>query len=463
MKKFSCGVLLAYLVLTITACPEPETEPEPDQSYSIPKEFWGNWVALTKEGFQSDISYNIHTPHVTFFSITENVINGETVGSPNEYFHVPRHGYVGVKFERLTHISPNIVYFECMKYYASGYTPIKLYLFPQYSKSPSFTGNIVSFDGVLPSWSIPSSRAVTGIGGMQIIVSNLDKSGQTTTATTDSNGNFTVNDIIPGDTYEVSVGDQIIQFTPVADGDNIGTITVTDGVNFKTTYSGSNAKRYSTRDYPITIYMKNTGTVRAAGTTYQITLDNGLTSVSGSSILSGIMGTVEPLGTGNIPLTIRCDSVQGDYEWKKLFIEIYDPLSQKTWNDSISILFHTSSITFELYPPYDRVDNRMDHRLSFAVISPDGESYVPSLMMNILQLAMEIPLLHGDYMIIVQGREGVYEICDNIGGRSNESASQFNDTGRYKPNQTAAQAATVQLPIMAYMIKDTFDFYKIRY
>ncbi|MDR0456953.1 MAG: carboxypeptidase-like regulatory domain-containing protein [Treponema sp.] len=474
MKKFVWGILIVFMVLYMNSCSlfdsEPGPKPEHDQEVKIPKEFWGNWVALTKEGFLSSGAYNIYTPYETALSITENTINKETIGAPNKYQNNPRYGYVGVSFEKLTNINPNMVYFECMKYYNSGYTPLKLYLFPMYSGASSFTGNVVGFDNLPSRANNVSSRAVSGIGGMGIVVSNLDKAGQTATATTDSNGNFTVNGIIPGDTYEVNVGDQKIQFTPVANGDNMGTITVTDGVNFKTTYSGSDAKRYTTRNYPITIYMKNTGTARASGTTYKITLDDGLTPVSGSSNLTGIMGTVEPSGTGNIQLTIKCDSVQGDYEWKKLFIEIYDPLSQKTWNDSVSILFHASAVTIELYPPYDRIDNRMDNRLSFAVLSPDGECHVPSpilyhfgLMQYVLPLKMEIPLLQGDYTIVVHGREGVYEISDNINGRSKETASQFTDTGRYKPNQTVSQAVTVQLPIMAYMIKDTFDFYKIRY
>ena len=469
MKNFISGVLIVYIVFSITSCPQPGNKP--DVGVTIPREFWGDWVALTKEGFLSDNFYNIHIPFETTLSITQNTINGESVGGPNEFWNIPRHGFAGVKFERLNSIHSNLVYFEAMRHFRDGYVPIKLYLVPKFLRPSSFTGSVVSFDNALQSRAdISSSRAVSGIGGIQVVINNLDRQGQTITTRTDDDGNFTVSDIIPGDSYEVRVGDQTIQFTPVANGDNMGTITITDGVNFKTTYSGPDVKRYVNRDYPITIYMNNTGTARAAGTTYRVTLDDGLTSVSDSSVLSGIMGTVEPGRTGIIQMTVRCDSVQGEYEWKRLHIEIHDPLSNRTWNDSISILFHSSSVIIELYPPYAHIDNRMDHRLSFFVISPDGENYAPGgikydfgLMMHVMELQMEIPLLSGDYMIVVQGREGVYELSDNIRGRSPENASQFTDTGRYKPNQTATQATTVQLPIMAFMIKDTFDFYMIRF
>ena len=463
-----CGILLTYVVLVITVCSVQEPEPGSDERPIISKEFWGDWVVLAKDGATGRIEYfeYILQPYETILKITANTMNGKAIGVSGDFYSNPRKEYVGVKFEQLSSIHPNLLYCEYYRYWRSGYVQMKVYLFPKYSKSSSFTGSIVGFDNMPQSQvHILPSRAVSGIGGMQVIINNLNKPGQTTTTNTDSNGNFTANDIVPGDTYEVSVGDQIIQFTPIADGDNIGTITITDGVNFKTSYSGSDSKRYINRNYSVTIYMKNTGTVRASGTNYKITLDAGLTSVTGTSILSGIMGTVDSGQTGYIQLTLNCNSIQGEYEWKKLFIEINDPINNKTWNDSVSILFHSSSVSVMLYPRYYTPGNvgKPTSNFSFAVISPDGENFVSKSPWASNREELEIPLLSGEYLIIVQGREMVYELCDNINGRSGENASQFTDTGRYKPNQSAAQARVVQLPIMAYMIKDTFDFYKVKY
>jgi hypothetical protein len=76
--------------------------------------------------------------------------------------------------------------------------------------------------------------ALRDLGGIHVKIHNLGNTADTQTVTTDDEGKFTVDKMIPGDTYQVDVEGQKIRFQPMGNGDDIGTITLTDGVNFKT-------------------------------------------------------------------------------------------------------------------------------------------------------------------------------------------------------------------------------------
>lgn len=445
------GVVLAVLLVTVatavlvTACKEPEDEDESEPVYTVPEEFWGRWTVIT-EGGESTTKSRL--------TISKDSVDSSKVSD-----------FKDIKFERLGEDRANMVRLS-YRHYGNYYV---YYLLPQYTKPISFTGNVVSLDSAAQRGTGSMGRAVGGIGGIQVIVSNLDKPGQTFTTTTDSDGNFTVENAVPGDNYEVKVEGQTIPFMPAGDGENMGTITVTNGMSFKVshTYSGNfDTKLYSGEDYSINIRLTNTGTARAVGTQYKITLGNGLTS---ASALSGILGTVDPGETKDVSLRINSARFNNEsgFIWRQILVELYDPISGRTWNDSVSVLFYNSSVRFWI------VSN------SLIIISPNGETYAERYTDRDRFLSNDkwwyyaritTPSLRGDYLMIVRGNEAIYALGKTTTSSDDYSVRNFflqerpnfTDTGRYKPNQTEAQAAEVTLPIMAYLIKDTFDFYRVK-
>jgi len=427
--KIAFGILIMCLALLMSACDFWE-------SLEIPKEYWGEWVAYDLSG-SGTVNVIFSGDKIIWKRINgDDKVNMPTIKGASE-----------ITFKRRDNICSNMVYFKYDLRTDMGRNG-EYYLFPAEPKV-SLSGDIVSLDGSLE--------------GVEVKVSNKDKPGLSSKVKTDSNGKFTVDGLILGDVYEIETEGQKNKFTPRGNGDDMGTITITKGLNFKASTDVKSLYSWvgdKSPNYSIRIYIKNIGTERAAGTTYTITLEGGLRLQGSSDALTGIMGTVEPKETKTIDLGIRCDVFQEDYKWKKIFIELHDPISKKTWNDSISILVYRSPKSFNLY--YDLYYDYYGS-LDFIVISPDGKSYGGnSHSSGMYESIISMPSLKGEYTIIVIGREGIYSLGMDR-DEHKKAAANFLDTARYKPNQTEAQAAKVTLPIMAYMIKGGMDFYKVSY
>jgi hypothetical protein len=181
---------------TKTETPSTPDKPSTPEEPSIPepslysKEFWGEWLRMdTGE---------------TWY------INSQTIKVGDS-----------TKTVSLTKQSPRVV-----EVTDGGR---KYYLYASRIANTSFTGRIASLEQVSPS-----VRALGGLGGIGVTISNLGDQANEITTTTDADGNFTAEDIIPGDEYEVTPeGGTPTTVTSTGDGDNVGTITVVIGVNFK--------------------------------------------------------------------------------------------------------------------------------------------------------------------------------------------------------------------------------------
>jgi hypothetical protein len=143
----------------------------------------------------------------------------------------------------------------------------KYYLYASRIANTSFTGKIAGFEGASASVMASASLSAAGdtslspiqrsvAGGkvwINVVVEDLD-SGSTKEIQTDGEGEFTVDGTIPGDTYEVTPeGGTPVTVTPQGDGDDVGTITVTGGANFKTRITENAGPRIFTPTAPATI------------------------------------------------------------------------------------------------------------------------------------------------------------------------------------------------------------------
>jgi hypothetical protein len=199
---------------------DPTNDPTNPVNHRYNQEYWGEWIGI--QGETVSIGSQSLTGRTWYISANQILIDGRTSSSYGSILN-------NLKFSKL---SENVV-----KVNASGpYERSVIYLYASRVKNASFSGSVVSLDTVMQSF-----RAIGGLGNIQVTITNLTNAADTSKPVTDTNGDFIANDMIAGDTYTVSVDSQTTgvsqtaEVTPSVNGDNVGQITITNGVNFKTT------------------------------------------------------------------------------------------------------------------------------------------------------------------------------------------------------------------------------------
>jgi hypothetical protein len=351
----------------------------------------------------------------------------------------------------------------------------KYYLYASRVANTSFTGKVAVFDQ--SSQSLQRDVA-GGKGFISVVIEDLDN-GSTTTTETNGSGGFTVDESIPGDDYVITPeGGTPITVTPKGDGDDVGTITMSDDVNFKVSISDSNLNElyarslnsnysnnsYSQKSYNFSLSVENTGNNDATAATYKLSFDSGLVS---TSPISGILGTIEPGKSKSISINLGCsyDSITGDYAWKKIGITINDTINNKTWNDSVSLRFFKEDVFVKFSGSVNAI-----------IITPLDQTFRSGYNSSI-----SIPkFTAGEYLIAFSGAtadsEDDYSFSFNYGGArpdvpdadgpietvDKDGLKQF-DVSRYEPNNTEDTAAVIKGGIHAYLHKNDIDYYKFQF
>jgi len=345
----------------------------------------------------------------------------------------------------------------------------KYYLYASRTTNSQFSGKIAGFD----SGSRNTSRAAgSGLGGINIVISNLNNKDETATLTTDGEGKFTAEEVIAGDEYAITAEGQTTVVLPNANGDDIGTITVTDGVNFKTiikpkytTLTDMNRLCANFTSYNLNIEIENTGTEDCIAALYDLVFDDGLiikSSVTTGDVSSGILGTIEPGKKRIIELSLACNALdnENEFEFKKIGITIDDPISGKSWDDSVSIKFYKASADFYI---------RSNSPISGVVITPSANTYsfktTKGLLDAIYAASLTMPWSADDYLVVFSGAtadtEAVYSLGINV--IPDTDFADFRDVANYESNNTEAEAVAVnaQNKIMSYLHKNDIDYFKI--
>ncbi|GHV89394.1 hypothetical protein AGMMS50267_17540 [Spirochaetia bacterium] len=280
----------------------------------------------------------------------------------------------------------------------------KYYLYASRIPNGSFRGKIVGYDDDARS----ISRAVAGGKGfIKVVIEDLNDKANSTTSTTDGDGNFTADGIIPGDEYEVTVGGETTTVTPNTNGEDVGTVTITSGVNFKTSItSGSDLLRLyaNNTEYSFSIKVTNTGSTDCLAATFDLTFDAGITIVSQPSSL--ILGTIEPGKSKTIPIIIKCSSISDFYEYKKISVTITDQINNKTWDDSVSLKFNKENVAFQI---------KSNSAVSGIIIVPTGKAYAfkttGSYSGGSYSASVAVPRYSKDYLVVFSGAIRLYLKC----------------------------------------------------
>jgi hypothetical protein len=335
------------------------------------------------------------------------------------------------------------------------------YLYASRIPNGSFNGTVVN--GNTQAQSIMFNRSMSGIGGIEVAITNLNDAVNEITTQTDTEGNFTADGAIPGDEYEITVDGQTTIVSPNTDGENIGTVTVTSGVNFKTSIvpqsqSTDMTALYTNTEYGFNIEINNVGSADCLAATYTLDFPEGITATSKPSSL--ILGTIEPGKKKTLGIKIICANFLAASEYKTINLTVTDEINNKTWNDSVSLKFVKENITFYI---------RSGSAISGVVIVPGVKAYsFKTSGYQSYSASVSVPkYAEKDYLVVFSGAtadtEAVYSL--GIGVQADSYFSGFTALGNYEQNNDEHSAVQINNgnKIMSYLHKNDIDYYKVRF
>jgi hypothetical protein len=327
----------------------------------------------------------------------------------------------------------------------------KYYLYASRTATASFTGVIVGD-------AAGSARAIGGgLGGVRVAIENLVNKANELTTNTDTDGKFTADGVILGDAYKLTPeGGTSVTVIPTSNGDDIGVIAITSGVNFKTSLtpaqsSADMTELYINEVYQFDLEFENTGDEDCPAPVYAITAPSGVT-ITGNR--QDILGTIEPGVKKSVPIGVRCYTVAGDYEYKKINVTIRDGTG-KTWEDSVSLRFYKETLDFNI---------KAERPVSGIVIAPDAKTYS---FTDVTDGVVSAPRrTAGDYLVVFSGAtietETRYSL--GVGLEADGYFGGFFETSQYEPNNTEGSAVALGTQkIMAYLYKNDIDYYRVSY
>jgi hypothetical protein len=352
-----------------------------------------------------------------------------------------------------------------------------IYLFASRLPTASFSGRVVEMDGAASS--VGGGRAISGIGGLPVVISNLDDRNNGVTVQTNDEGIYTADNIVIEDDYEVTVRGETTKVTVNTDGDDVGTITIVgNGVNFKTTLErrGASANQdmsclWRNVSYYFNIVIENTGDEDCAPSYYTLAPGPGISLANTN--LSGVLQTIEPGRSRVIPVEIVCNLVNGESENKKIDIFIDSPFDKRSWNDSVSLKFNREYVNLNIRSDGGAVSNAV----SGIIIVPGAKAYSFTARSPGYQIRGAVPKYSGrDYLVVfsgasadnetfysfsITGVEDGNQAAPNLAGFMDmvaDEGSSGNDS-----EDTARHIADPSAGFRAFLRKNDVDFYKFRF
>jgi hypothetical protein len=400
----------------------------------FPKELWGEWIRMD-------------TGEAWYFAGNYRMIGND------DYYIDP------VNMERQ---SQNVI--KVTEGTGTGKT--EYYLYASRVRNSAFEALAVRDDGARSL----SSRVVNVPKGIDAVVEAVKNGADRQTVKTDNDGKIEAENIIVGDDYKVTIEGYEFTVTPNTDGDNVGTLTLTSGVNIKTSIAPQSLstdlmRLFSGESYDLAIKFTNIGETVCAAMEYRLTLPPGLeitaNANSPSRLTEGDVRSIMPGQTREVNVTIRCGSISEDFEFKDIIIDTKD-LDEKTWTDSVSLKVNKESVTFNV---------QSDEAINGVVIVPNGKAYHfrTSGEGGLYSADVTVPKYPKDYLIVFSGASADTEAKYSFAA-DRVPASNFNDysitaLNKYWPNGSEEQASLINhdQDVMAYLRMNQANFYKIKF
>lgn len=337
----------------------------------------------------------------------------------------------------------------------------KYYIYASRIKDATFRGRVVYDSGNV----IGGSEQ--GVGSIAVIIGNLNNASDKTTVITDEYGNYVVEEIIPWDTYEVTIDGKTWTVTP-GDGDDVGIMSLHDGMNLKAYLSVRDMDMlWTENNYPLHISIQNIGETTVPEETYAFYSfeSPGIWALSNPQPGDHIpLGGLRPKGKKSVSFSFVADDDSADeYAQKGISVTIADPRAGITIKDyaSINIKKKVSISINSQFPvkgiliaPYKKA-----YHLGYAFSyydSYDNRYYVNGIGSG------GIPWCRNDYLLILSGTKNTtYSI--GIGVESSTQWAALTDRNIYKPHNTEETATLIQMKEqkMAFLNTGEIAYYRI--
>ncbi|MDR0502658.1 MAG: InlB B-repeat-containing protein, partial [Treponema sp.] len=336
------------------------------------------------------------------------------------------------------------------------------FLYASRTATSNFTGIISDIRQAAGRAAINTSR--------QVLVENINNAGDSRIvqpALTD--GNFEVGESIAGDEYRISFpgdpGIPPVTVKPGYSGDDIGTITLAEGVSFKVSVKPQNPQTtdmtllYADNTvYPLYIEIVNTGTVSSAGAFISATDFGGLEYSPRD--YDNIVGTILPGAARQLYFSVSCAPYEENIPSidRKIGITIRD-VNGTAWADSVQLQFHKASVEFNV---------KSNKQVQGVVITPNQKSYhFLCNTANSFSSSVTLPWAAEPYLVVFSGavleNETRYSFGVNV--VPGTDFLSLRDPTVHEPNNTEAQAYEMDVQeerqVMSYLHLNDIDYYRV--
>ncbi|MCH2041915.1 MAG: hypothetical protein MK185_14900 [Saccharospirillaceae bacterium] len=296
------------------------------------------------------------------------------------------------------------------------------------------------------------TQGLSGIGGIDVILQNVNNPDVTVETTTDDDGQFDAD--IPTGEYDVSISKDNETFDGSVDVSGLGTdagvlhIADADGYNFKSelnlprAYGNLEELRGNVKIY-------NIGSVRGTGLSYFFDCQHELIA---SCEIDTRSQSIDPGRSISFPITIRFNYLTQAKETIGISSRIRD-INGREWQDTMNIDVYKRDIKINVQSEFSSVAGY--------VILP-GHELLP---FNASRSTIALPYLPGqEYQLVMANtsisNETPYSIAINT---ATQSLADFTDTAAFEPNDTETEAEIIPPgdAITAFLHVGDIDYYRV--
>ncbi|WP_461255306.1 hypothetical protein [Treponema sp. R80B11-R83G3] len=432
MKKQALPLKILLLAIIASALVTCGNEGDLHEIPLFAEEFWGEWIRMD---------------------------TGETWYFANNYRMIGNSYYTTTV--NMTKESDNVIIVT----EGTGVNAKQYFLYASRTRNSTFGASAVKDDGSRALF----SRVVNVPKGTNAVVEAVKNGMDKQTVEIGDEGELEAENIIAGDDYIVTIDDHEFTVTPNTDGENVGTLTLTSGVNIKTSivpqsYSTDLMRLFSGQPYDLTIKFTNIGETISTAMEYRLTLPAGLEitrNTNSTRLNAGDLQSIMPGKTREIDITVQCGAISEEFEFKDIVIDTED-FNGKKWTDSVSLKINKESVTFNI---------RSNLAINGIIIVPNGKAYYfkTSGSSSLYSAAVKVPKYLKDYLIVFSGAsadtEAKYSFAVDKIPAVNFADYGINSLKQYWPNGTEGEAAEIDSnqEVMAYLLMNVANYYKVKF
>ena len=315
------------------------------------------------------------------------------------------------------------------------------------------SGRLVSTTAVVRSGQI--STRFSGIGGIGVILQNIDDPAITTNATSDADGTFTTNDTVPAGTYTLSVPDTTTQQVVIVDdeAEDLGTYGIVGDTNsnFKMDFEliESDFIFADNKQYHGNIVVENISDFIGLGLSYDITITDPSLAYFKSEI---VLGSILAGGVKKIPVVLRFNDITETTHIITINVTVTD-VNNFEWQQDLELSVFKEKFYVNIRSNTAKVNGYIILPFSNKVIKIDTQSD-----------SIVLPVISDQYQLLLSNPSIETESVYSLGVQRSASLSiGFNEPSAYEPNNISSGAATIEKgeQVESYLHVGDLDYWKI--